>query len=140
MDRRELLGVLGMAAATAGAVPAFAQHEHHGSEGAHKSLADAAGACSTNADACVTHCVDMLAGGDKSLQYCAATSREVATVCSGLQSLAAQNSPHLASYAKVAADICKACEAECRKHSQHAICKACGDSCAACAAECAKVA
>ncbi len=79
MDRRELLGVLGMAAATASAVPAFAQHEHHGSEGAHKSLADAASACSTTADACVTHCVEMLAGGDKSLQYCAATSREVAT-------------------------------------------------------------
>ncbi len=141
MDRREILGMLGATAMGASALPAMGQHDHSGhAAGAHKSLADAASACSTAADACVTHCVDMLAGGDKSLQYCAATSREVATVCSGLQSLAAQNSPHLASYAKVAAEICKDCEAECRKHSQHAVCKACGDSCAACAAECEKVA
>ncbi len=137
MDRRELLGALGAAAMTAAAAPALGQHEHHGS--AHQSLANAASACSTAADACVTHCVDMLAGGDKSLQKCAVTSREVATVCSGLQSLAAQDSPHLASYAKVAAEICKACEAECRKHPEHAVCKSCGDSCAACAAECQKL-
>jgi len=138
MDRREILGALGAAAMTAVAIPALGQHEHHGS--AHQSLADSASACSSASDACVTHCVDMLAGGDKTLQYCAATSREVATVCTGLRSMAAQNAPHLAAYAKVAAEVCKGCEAECRKHLQHEVCKACADACAACAAECQKAA
>jgi Cys-rich four helix bundle protein (predicted Tat secretion target) len=70
---------------------------------------------------------------------CAASSREVAVVCDGLRKLAAQNSAHLASYAKIAAEICKSCEAECRKHPQHETCKNCADACAACTVECGKV-
>ena len=58
----------------------------------------------------------------------------------GLLVLAAQHSPHLAHYAKVAAEVCKACEDECTKHVEHPPCKACADACKACAAECAKVA
>jgi Cys-rich four helix bundle protein (predicted Tat secretion target) len=100
----------------------------------------AASACSSAAEICVGHCVEMLAGGDKTLAACAASSREVAVVCNGLRSLAAQNSAYLASYAKVAAEICKSCEAECRKHSEHIACKNCGDACVACAGECGKVA
>jgi Cys-rich four helix bundle protein (predicted Tat secretion target) len=81
----------------------------------------------------------MLAGGDKSLLECTATAREMTVVCDGLRTLAAQNSPHLAKYAKLAAEVCKDCEAECRKHEQHPSCKACADACAACAAECGKL-
>ena len=38
------------------------------------------------------------------------------------------NSAHLASYAKVAAENCKSCEAECRKHPEHEVCKNCGET------------
>ena len=139
MDRRELLAGLGITAMAAGTAGAFAQHEHHGVEGGpQQPLIKAASACSNAAELCLTHCLAALAAGDKSLQACAATSREVATVCTALRSLAAQNAPHLAAYAKVAAEICKACEAECRKHPQHATCTSCADTCAACAAECEK--
>ena len=48
--------------------------------------------------------------------------------------------PQLAHYAKVAAEVCKACEDECSKHAEHPPCKGCADACKACAAECAKVA
>lgn len=141
MDRRELFCALGAAAVTAGALPALAQHEHHGSAGAkNQALIDASSACSSAAEHCVTHCVEMLAEGDKTLLPCAKTSREVAVVCGGLRALAAQNSPHLAQYAKMAAEICKSCEAECRKHPQHPVCKNCAEACAACAAECSKAA
>ncbi len=61
--------------------------------------------------------------------------------CTGLARLAALNSDHLPAYAKVCLEICKDCEAECRKHEKtHAICKACAESCKACIAECEKVA
>lgn len=142
MDRRGILHAMAAAAVTAGAVPIFGQMEHHHHEGGAKrqALIDAAAKCSSAADICVGHCLEMLAGGDKTLAACAASSREVEVVCSGLRALAAQDSAHLASYAKVAAEICKSCEAECRKHPQHPVCKNCGDACAACAAECGKVA
>ena len=62
-------------------------------------------------------------------------------ICAALQSLANLNSPHLAKVAAAAADICKACETECRKHDEkHATCKACGDACAACVKQCEAVA
>jgi len=142
MDRRAMFCALGAAAATSAVLPAFALEEHHNHGGGakHQSLIEASSACSTAAELCVTHCVAMLAEGAKDLEACAGTSREVAVVCGGLRSLAAQSAPHLAAYAKTAAEICRACEAECRKHPQHPTCKACADACAACAAECAKVA
>ncbi len=142
MDRRDLLCALGAAAVSANALPAFGQDmpHHHMGGAKNQALIDAASKCSTAAEICTGHCVDMLAGGDKSLAACAASSREVTVVCNGLRDLAAQNSAHLASYAKVAAEICKSCEAECRKHPEHEVCKNCGDACAACAAECAKTA
>jgi Cys-rich four helix bundle protein (predicted Tat secretion target) len=139
-----MLYAMGAAAMTASALPGISQEmpmSHHHMGGAkNQALIDAASACSIAAEICVGHCVEMLAGGDKAMAACAASSREVAVVCNGLRSLAAQNSAHLASYAKVAAEICKSCEAECRKHPEHMVCKNCSDACAACAMECGKVA
>jgi Cys-rich four helix bundle protein (predicted Tat secretion target) len=142
MDRRGVLFAMGAAAVSASALPGISQEmpHHHMGGAKHQALIDAASNCSSAADICVGHCVEMLAGGDKTLAACAASSREVEVVCSGLRALAAQDSAHLASYAKVAAEVCKSCEAECRKHSQHPVCKSCGDACAACAIECGKVA
>jgi hypothetical protein len=45
--------------------------------------------------------------------------------------LASTKSRHAAALAKVAVDVSRDCEAECRKHAEkHPICKACGDACA----------
>lgn len=145
MDRREMLFALGAAAVSASALPGNSQEmsmsHHHPMSGAkNQMLIDAASGCSSAAELCTSHCVEMLAEGDKTLAACAASSRETAVVCNGLRSLAAQNSAHLASYAKLAAEICKSCEAECRKHPQHETCKNCAEACAACAVECGKVA
>ena len=147
MDRRELF--YGMGALALGTAVAAAQeqhenhehHEHHNHTGApNQALINAAAACSSAAEACVTHCIGMLAAGDATLEACAISSRQTAVICAGLRSLAAQKAPMLAAYAKLAAEACKTCQAECAKHSQHETCKACAEACAACAAECAKLA
>ena len=66
--------------------------------------------------------------------------QEMNVACSGLARLAALDSDHLGEFAAVCIAICKDCEAECRKHEKHAVCKACADSCKACIAECEKIA
>ena len=148
MDRRELLYAMGAAAVTASALPASGQEEHHHHESMamnqsmvrYQALIDAASKCSSAAELCVGHGVDMLSEGDKTMAACVASSREVAVVCNGLRALAAQESAHLARYARLAAEVCKSCEAECLKHPRHPVCKNCADACAACAIECGKIA
>lgn len=142
MDRRGMLFAMGAAAVSATTLPTLAQempHHHHEGGARHQDLIDAAGRCSSAAEICTSHCVEMLAGGDKTLAACVSSSREVAVVCNGLRALAAQHSAHLAAYAKLAAEVCASCEAECRKHVQHPPCRNCADACAACAIECGKV-
>lgn len=144
MDRRGVLYAMGAAAVSSSALPGIGQDmSHHNMAGMggakYQMLIDVASTCASAAERCTSHCIEMLASGDKTLAACAASSREVAVVCGGLRSLAAQNSAHLASYARVAAEVCKSCEAECRKHPQHSVCKDCADACAACAIECGKV-
>ncbi len=141
MNRREILKTLGTVAVAGIALPVAGQHEHHHhGSGVNQELVEAASACSSAAEACLSHCVEMLAAGDKSMAPCSVTTREVAVVCGGLRSLAAQNAPHLSKYAAIAAESCKSCEAECRKHPQHDVCKACADACAACAKLCSALA
>lgn len=146
MDRRNFFlgaGALGAGLTLAKAAGAadHAEH-HHGAAPAERSaLAHSASHCVQAADACLPHCLQMLAGGDGTLAACAASVHELRSVCDTLATLAASRSPLLGRYAAVARQYCEACEAECRKHAaKHAVCKACADSCAECAEECAKVA
>ena len=142
-ERREFVAGLGVvAAATAVAPGTFAQdhsqHSHGG--GANDGLVRTSSACVSTGDVCLTHCVDLLLQGDKSMADCAASVRQMLAVCNALLSLAAQDAPALRKIAAVALETCKSCEAECLKHKSHAPCQACADACAACAAECKKVA
>ena len=146
MDRRDVLAGLGsltLAALAQSAVAAEGEmdhmHEHHHEHGANRNqaLIEAAGDCVQKGQACVAHCNKLLSEGDKDMAACQATAMQTIAICSALQELANLNSPHLAKVAAAAADICKACEDECRKHEKkHETCKACGDACAACAKQC----
>lgn len=140
MKRRDLLRTIGAAAVTAVAIPSFAQHDQHHRGAKNQALISAASDCSNKAEVCVSHCQEWLSQGDKTLAVCAAAAREVAVACDALRSLAAQNAPSLPQFAKVTADVCKNCEAECGKHEKHQACKDCADACAACRAECVKTA
>jgi Cys-rich four helix bundle protein (predicted Tat secretion target) len=140
MDRRELLMATGaaLAAVSLRAGAAAAAEHHHDAAGS--PLVHAASHCVETANACLAHCLDRLADGDKSMAACARTVTGLIAVCNALGVLAAQHSPLLPKYAAVAAEVCKACEDECNKHSEHPPCKACADACHACAAECANIA
>ncbi len=150
MNRRELLLGAAAMAATAVSSKAFAaEHEHnHTSAGEvhdHKStrnekLIAAASDCVLKANECLQHCIVAMGQGEKDLAACAKSSSQVATICTALQQLASAESKYLPHLAKVAMEICKDCEEECKKTEKHPECKACKEACAACYEECKKIA
>jgi Cys-rich four helix bundle protein (predicted Tat secretion target) len=78
--------------------------------------------------------------GDKDLAACAKSSSQVAALCAALEQLAAAESKYLPQLAKVAMDVCKNCEEECKKTEKHPECKACKEACAVCYKECKAIA
>jgi Cys-rich four helix bundle protein (predicted Tat secretion target) len=114
-------------------------HHHHGGTPNH-ALIDAASDCVVKAQACVGHCIVAMGKGETDLAACAASASQVEAVCATLQKLAAMNSRHLAAYARMAIEVCKECEDECKKTEKHPECKACLEACVACRKECKKLA
>ena len=143
MDRRQ---VLSMAAAAAAIVPlasasageaAGHEHHHHDLASSTKSLFAAAQECAGSAQLCQAHCQELYASGDRSLADCSRSVDALVPVCQTLAALAAQNSRFLPHYAKLAAEICRACEKDCRKHEkEHSQCHDCAEACARCAKNC----
>lgn len=142
MKRREAIAGSGAFLMAAVSTTALAQtkdaaHDHaHMHGGPNAALIAAASDCVVKGQACVAHCLVLLADGDKAMAACAQSVQQVLAVCGALQSLAAQESALLPAMAKVALDACQACEKECRKHQKHAPCKACMESCIECAKQC----
>jgi len=106
-----------------------------------KALLNAATHCAQVAEVCQAHCLQSLATGDTMLKDCSRSVAQLLPICEALASLTAQASGYLPQYAKLALQVCKDCEQECRKHEKHHdFCKECADACAACAKECQRVA
>ena len=99
-------------------------------------LAASSGDCLQTGEVCMAHCLVLLSQGEKEMAACAQSVSELMAVCSALQILALQDSKRTAAMAKVALDVCVACEKECRKHEKHSQCKDCADACADCAKQC----
>jgi Cys-rich four helix bundle protein (predicted Tat secretion target) len=138
MTRRQVLSGVGFLAAAATTVE---QGQSQSSAGvANKALVATASDCVSKGQLCLSHCLDMLATGDKSMGPCSKTAREMLAACGAMLSLAAQGAPSVPKFAAVCLDVCKRCEAECRKHVQHTPCKDCAAACAACQVECKKIA
>ncbi|MGA7329579.1 MAG: four-helix bundle copper-binding protein [Rhodomicrobium sp.] len=139
MNRREVFGM-----AIGGASLAIASNkvlaDEHGDHATHmglQKLSAAARNCVSSGDACVSHCLGLMAAGDDSVSACAKSAYQMVAMCEAVARLAAANSTHLPQLAKLAHITCLDCEAECRKHeNEHAVCKTCAESCAACAEEC----
>ena len=94
------------------------------------SFAAEVGACVQAGEACLSHCLRLLSGGDTSLGPCAITAREMLAVCRAVETLALADSKHLASAAALCANVCEDCRIECEKHAgHHAECKACAEAC-----------
>jgi Cys-rich four helix bundle protein (predicted Tat secretion target) len=128
MNRRDWL--VGAGAVALAAAAQAAPKEKPAPEGGNP-LLDATFDCQKKAEACLTHCMTMFAAGDTSMAGCAAAVRETIATSRALASLAAANSKHTKELAKVCADVCKDCEAECRKHqAKMSVCRECADACA----------
>jgi Cys-rich four helix bundle protein (predicted Tat secretion target) len=137
MNRRQVLTRVGFLAAAATTVE---QSRSQGSAGVvNKALLSAHSECVSKGEVCLSHCLELLATGDKSMGPCAKVVNEMLAVCGAVRDLAAQGAPALSKLAGVCLDVCKRCEAECRKHA-HSQCQDCAAACAACQVECKKIA
>lgn len=146
MNRRDWIGAMVSAGAlAAGASAAHAQTSSHDihrvSEASpvYGELVTAASHCVATGNACLSHCLNMLAQGDRELAACARTVRDMLAACAALQELAAAESPHLKAFAQLVSQVCADCEAECHKHEQHTVCRNCEQSCHDCKAACDRV-
>jgi Cys-rich four helix bundle protein (predicted Tat secretion target) len=136
-DRRALLvGGAALAALGSTRTASAAADPHQGHHAIHATLARAALDCVARGDACTAHCLADLRAGHTELAQCASAVEELVVACRALARLAALGSEQLPRFAAATAEICKACEVECRKHEKHAPCKACAEACAKCIEEC----
>ncbi len=135
------LGALACGGATVSAQNAKAPPAAGGTTTGLSAVADAANDCVSKGNACIAHCLGMFAAGDLTMAGCARTSYDMTAAMAGLAKVAASGSSHAPAFAKVAADFCRDCEAECRKHAdKHPVCKDCMDACTRAIAACASVA
>lgn len=137
MNRRELLigaGAVALAAAAHAAPgqdskPKAAAPHHHG-DNPYNGVAAAASDCLPKGEACLDHCIQLLATGDTSLAACATAVRDMLATCRALTTLASAGSKNAKAMARLASDVARDCEVECKKHQAvHAPCKACGEAC-----------
>src|SRR5262245_46564400 len=98
----------------------------------HQGIVEATKRCETVGGACLKHCQRLTRLGDKSLADCMRSVSAMLPVCTAVNRLAQQDAKRLKELAKVCADICRDCEAECRKHEFHHVeCQRCAEACAA---------
>jgi Cys-rich four helix bundle protein (predicted Tat secretion target) len=146
MNKREWMtnsAVLALAAVAGKASAQAAPHAHHhmADPGPNAALMTAAADCTSKSQICLSHCLDLLAGGEKDMLGCGKAVNETIAICTALQALAAQDAKGLKALAKLAEETCLACEKECRKHEdKHSECKDCAESCVACAKQCKAIA
>ena len=123
-------------------------HEGHEGHAGHDAGAGALNAdmvakaadCVSKGEACLAHCIKLLAGGDKSMGECAGAVTEMLAVCRMMSTLAAAGSAHLEAAAQLCVDTCKACLDACEPHRKHhAVCEACASACEYTGAEALKL-
>lgn len=116
-------------------------HGGHGRDSQHQALIDAAMHCVAMGEACVPHCVELMANGDPSLGECLESVLVMMPMCTAVARAARFDASRFKAAAQLCGDICADCEAVCRKHAEHhAVCKACADACAAFVKEAKKLA
>ncbi len=145
MNRRELLlgGVALASASIAGKAFAVEAHDHHHHHvgTVNMDLISATSDCVQKGEICLAHCLVLWGQGDQEMASCAQSVNQMLAVCGALQLLAAQESAFLPNQAKIAMDVCKECEEECKKHADmHEACKACMEGCVSCYKQCKKIA
>jgi len=87
--------------------------------------------CENVGNVCLRHCQRLTRLGDKSLADCMRSVSAMIPICVATNKLASQDAKPLQALAKLCAEVCRECEAECRKHEFHHVeCKRCAEACA----------
>lgn len=149
MNRREaLLSTSAMAvSASLGAIACGAQNAvaqagaaaTGGAPGENNALLDAVYDCRRKGEACIVHCHRLLATGDATMGGCVAAAHDMLAAMDALAAIAAAGGKRTTAFAKAAAEFCRDCETECRKHAHHSVCHECADACAKTLAAVAKL-
>jgi Cys-rich four helix bundle protein (predicted Tat secretion target) len=128
LTRRELMAA-GAATLALQAMPAMAATEADAGDKA-AALARAASGCVRAGEACLQHCLDLLAKGETGLGDCAKMVTQMLAVCRAVGPIADARGKYLPAMARLCLTVCTDCEEVCRKHAEHhAVCKACADAC-----------
>ena len=125
LTRRQVMAA-GVAAMAIQAMPAGAAES--GDKAA--ALADAASGCVRAGEACLQHCLDLLAKGDTGIADCAKTVTQMLAICRAVGPIADARGKYLPAMAQLCQTACTDCAEACRKHAEHhAVCKACMEAC-----------
>jgi Cys-rich four helix bundle protein (predicted Tat secretion target) len=129
MKRRDML--IGAATVAAGALAGTRAAAQPAGEGP-ASMAQAVAECLEAGNACMEHCLDLLASGDKTLGDCAKSVHQMLAVCNATAVIVATDSTLKARVVQLCIDACAQCEQACKPHiDHHAACRRCRDACLA---------
>ncbi len=140
MNRRNFLVTAGAGVLVTQFAGAESKVAAKGKESANtEKLQSEASNCLEAANACLEHCDKLIAAGDNSMKDCRVSVVNLIAVVGALKKVSAENSAPrklIRQLAKVCGEYCKYCEAECKPHVKHDICKKCLESCQSCRSAC----
>lgn len=145
MDRRELLGAFGAAAAGMMATGAFAAPEgehkdhHHHMDKTHEDCLKACGQCAVACNMMAHHCLDQLCEGKGDAKHHAkahSLAMDCQAFCVLSATLIARRSDLMEYSCSACAEACRACAEECEKPGGDDAMKACAEKCRACEKSC----
>ncbi len=146
MDRRELFGAFGAAAAGLMATSAFAApgdedkgHHHHHMDKVHEDCLKACGECAVACNMMAHHCLDQIVEGKGDAKRHArahSLAMDCQSFCVLSATLIARKSELMAFSCGACSDACDACADECEKPGGDDAMKACAEKCRACEKTC----
>lgn len=145
MDRRELLGAVGvaslgvLAAGTTHAHAADDNDHHHHMDKTHDDCMKTCGACAAECNMMAHHCMEKICAGEGPLKLHAkahSLAMDCQAFCVLSATLIARSSDLMAYACSACADACRDCAAECAKAQDDAAMKACAEKCRECERSC----
>jgi len=145
MTRRELLASAGILSTVLMSGASFADNKGASeiSKDKLKKAVDTSFDCLKKGEACYSHCLDMLAQGDTSMNNCHPSLQNMMAACTAMTKVGTYGSAKTQSIKHLAAacaDLCKECADACKLHAEHAVCKSCMEACNKCVDACNDVA
>lgn len=142
LGRREfgMAGITALAAAATSQV-ALAQDRSRTKEGdahhgAFRKCAEACGDCQQECDACASHCLEKVAGGQKGHQQTLQTCLDCAAFCAAAARIVSRQGPFSDLICESCAEACARCGKACERHPDDAMMKRCAEECRKCEKAC----